>query len=47
MDTTQHLLTVVNAVDVPDSIASEVMRLLAPYSPDIYLRECDETGHTT
>ena len=44
MDTDKHLLTVVNAVDVPDDVASAVMALLASYSPDIYVRECDENG---
>ena len=39
-----HLLTVFNGVDVPDAIASRVMDLLAPYTPDIYTRECDAEG---
>lgn len=44
MDNDTHLLTVVNAVNVPDEVASEVMRLLYPYNADIYVRECDENG---
>ena len=40
-----HLLTVFNAVDVPEDVQSAVMALLSPFSPDIYSRECDETGH--
>lgn len=39
-----HTLTVFNAVDVPDAVASSVMALLAAYSPDIYVRECDAEG---
>lgn len=39
-----HTLTVFNAVDVPDAVASQVMALLYAYNPDIYTRECDETG---
>lgn len=39
-----HTLTVFNAVDLPDCVASSVMDLLAPYSPDIYVRECDAEG---
>jgi hypothetical protein len=39
-----HILTVVNAVDVPDSVVGQVMAILAPYDPDCYTRECDETG---
>jgi len=41
---TTHALTVFNAVDLPDDVASAVMALLAPYSPDIYVRECDADG---
>lgn len=40
-----HTLTVFNAIDVPDDVANEVMRLLAAYSPDIYTRECDANGY--
>lgn len=43
----EHTLTVFNAVDVPDDVANEVMRLLAGYQPDIYTRPCDATGRTT
>ena len=42
--TQQHALTVFNAVDVPVSVADEVMRLLAPYDPDCYVRACDAAG---
>lgn len=39
-----HLLTVFNAVDLPDAVASQVMDLLATYNPDVYVRECDASG---
>lgn len=39
-----HLLTVFNAVDLPDDVAGQVMALLSPYSPDIYVRDCDAEG---
>mgnify|MGYP001574526621 CR=1 FL=1 len=32
-------LTTFNALDVPDEVATEVMRLLSPYDPDIYVRD--------
>jgi hypothetical protein len=41
-----HVLTVVNAVDVPDAIVAQVMALLAPYDPDTYTRSCDADGRT-
>jgi hypothetical protein len=41
-----HTLTVVNAVDVPDDILGQVMRLLSAYDPDVYTRPCDESGKT-
>jgi hypothetical protein len=40
----EHTLTVFNAVDLPDAVATAVMDLLADYSPDIYVRECDADG---
>jgi hypothetical protein len=40
-----HTLTVFNAVDVPDVVAFQVMALLAPYDPDIYVRDADEKGN--
>ena len=39
-----HVLTVLNAIDVPDAVARQAMALLAPYSPDIYTRACDAEG---
>jgi hypothetical protein len=39
-----HTLTVFNGVDVPDAVATAVMGLLAPYSPDVYVRDCDADG---
>jgi hypothetical protein len=39
-----HTLNVVNAVDVPESVLSAVLALLAPFSPDVYSRPCDATG---
>jgi hypothetical protein len=39
-----HTLTVWNAVDVPESVTMQVMALIDSYSPDIYHRDCDETG---
>lgn len=43
--TTDHTLTVFNAVDVPDAVAFQVMDLLAAYDVDIYTRACDASGH--
>ena len=40
----EHVLTVFNAVDLPDDVANKVMSLLAGYDPDCYTRACDETG---
>jgi hypothetical protein len=40
----EHILTVFNAVDVPDTVAREVMTLLATYDPDIYTRTCNRFG---
>ena len=42
-----HVLTVINAVDVPDDVVSEIMRLLSAYDPDVYTRECDAAGYTS
>ena len=39
-----HVLTVFNAVDVPDEVAFAVMGLLAAYDADIYTRPCDAQG---
>jgi hypothetical protein len=39
-----YVLSVFNAVDVPEEVASHVMRLLAPYDPDTYTRNCDASG---
>lgn len=41
-----HTLTVFNAVDVPETVAAEIMRILMPYSADIYTRPCDAAGYT-
>lgn len=41
---TQHTLTVFNAVDVPQEIQRQVMQLLDPFDADIYERDCDESG---
>jgi len=38
------VLSVFNAVDVPEEVAAQVMALLAPYDPDAYTRPCDENG---
>ncbi len=43
-DAMSHTLTVFNAVDVPESVATEVMRLLEPFDADTYRRDCDESG---
>ena len=40
-----HLLTVFNAIDVPEDVARRVMDLLDPYDPDVYVRQCDEHGN--
>ena len=42
-----HVLTVFNAVDVPDSVQRAVLEMLAQHKPDIYERECDAAGMTT
>jgi len=39
-----HTLNVFNALDVPEGVCDEVMRLLAPYDPDAYTRDCDPAG---
>lgn len=44
---TQHELTVFSAVDLPDSVARQVMKLLRDYQPDIYTRQCDANGYTS
>lgn len=41
---TTHTLTVFHAVDLPEDVANAVFCLLAPYNPDVYTRDCDETG---
>lgn len=41
---TTHTLTVFNAVDVPDDVASAVLAILTAYNPDVYTRPCDATG---
>jgi hypothetical protein len=43
---TAHTLTVFNAVDVPDWVQQAVLNLLWEYQPDIYHRDCDESGMT-
>lgn len=40
-----HTLTVFNAVDVPESIATQIVSMLAAYDVDCYTRPCDADGY--